>query len=194
MLVLAIDPGPEQSAYVVWDGLNFQAMEILPNDDLLSILRTGHTRAQVLAIEQIKSYGKAVSDTIFNTVFWSGRFVEAWNWNRKLPWHRIPRMEIKMHLCHAANVKDSNIRCALIDRFEPGLKPKERPKGILKGLAGDTWAAFALAVTWIDKYDEPFTTKLKEAFHVELSTPTDSNAPLRSKDMPRVRNLIYPGI
>ena len=151
MIIFALDPGPKKSALVVWDGKEIDFAEILPNEygrdeSILNHLHQPGRIDPVLVIEQVKSYGMAVGDTIFETVFWSGRFAQAWQGK----WSRMPRMDVKIHLCHQARAKDSNIRQALIDRFEPDLEPKKRPKGILKGLKADLWAAMALAVTYYD--------------------------------------------
>lgn len=157
MIVLAIDPGPVQSAAVMWDGSKILPLcvypeiiqsAILPNGTMLNYLKEKPNPAHVLVIEQIKSYGMAVSDSIFDTVFWTGRFVQAWEPGK---WVRVPRMDVKIHLCHQAKAKDANIAQALKDRFEPGLLPKQRPKGLLRNLRKDLWAAFALAVTYLDK-------------------------------------------
>lgn len=153
MIVLAIDPGPVQSAWVAWDGNEILGCEIKDNDLVIQLLNIGLLAPrtcypEILVIEQIKSYGMAVSDSIFDTVFWTGRFVQAWEPGK---WVRVPRMDVKIHLCHQAKAKDANIAQALKDRFEPGLLPKQRPKGLLRNLRKDLWAAFALAVTYLDK-------------------------------------------
>jgi len=143
MIVLAIDPGPERSAIVEWDGKTILHFRIAPNDTLLcEDFPMSH--AGIMVIEQIKSYGMAVSDSIFNTVFWTGRFCQAW----KGPWSRVPRREVKLHLCGSMRAKDSNIRQALIDRFgAPGTK---KAPGLTYGISKDLWQAFALAVYWTD--------------------------------------------
>ena len=116
--------------------------EVLPNDVLLAMLYN-FVEANMV-VEQIKSYGMSVSDSIFDTVFWSGRFCEACK-----SWTRIPRMEVKLHICRDSRAKDGNIRQALIDRFgSPGTK---KEPGLTYGLKKDLWQAFALAVTWWDK-------------------------------------------
>ena len=62
---------------------------------------------------------------------------------------RIKRLEVKLWLCHDSKAKDANIRQALIDRFGPvGTKNNPAP---MFGMAGDMWAALAVAVTWWDK-------------------------------------------
>jgi len=147
MKIIAIDPGPTQSAFVIWDGTLIIATEILKNDNLLELIAEYPHKTFPMVIEQVRSYGMPVGATIFDTVFWSGRFYQAW----KGPKYQMPRLEVKQHICHNSRAKDSNIRQALIDRLEPDLKPRQRPKGILKGLVRDQWAAMALAVTFLEK-------------------------------------------
>ena len=149
--VLAIDPGPKESAFVVWDGDRVLEARKEPNDELLERILVTSSRRLVgqVVIEQIRSYGMAVSADIFDTVEWSGRFHQA---SKPLPFEYIPRMMVKMHLCHDSRAKDSNIRQALIDRF--GLVPTKKVPNPCYGdhkLAGDEWQAFALAVTYFDK-------------------------------------------
>ena len=153
MNVLAIDPGPEQSAFIIWDGGQILDKGIHPNDVILCGIRDGYwmCNSDVCIIEQIKCYGMPASDSIFDTVYWTGRFREAWG--NKGFFDRIPRMTVKMHLCHNSRARDSNIRQALIDRFgAPGTKKNQ---GLTYGVKKDIWAAFALAVTWYDKEGKP---------------------------------------
>ena len=150
MRVFAIDPGPEKSAYVIWDGARITEKEIIPNRIVLGEIANFRYRSgkDILAIEKVCSYGMTVGDSVFETVYWSGRFAQIWNKDGFL--RRVPRMDVKMHICHNSRAKDSNIIQALKDRFEPGLLPRQRPKGLLKGLKADLWQAFALAVYWMD--------------------------------------------
>jgi hypothetical protein len=152
MNLLAIDPGPTQSAYVIWDGKKILDKRIEMNLPLLCYLRNpsvywdAATWPEALVIEQIKSYGMSVSDTIFETVYWTGRFREAWGTQGFFD--RYPRMTIKMHLCHNSRAKDGNIRQALIDRLGgPGTK---KQPGATYGCSKDIWAALALAITAFD--------------------------------------------
>ena len=76
MTVFAIDPGSEQSAWVLWDGAKLLSSGIIPNEDMLTRLAAfaaTDTRAQ-FACERIASYGMAVGNEVFDTCFWSGRF------------------------------------------------------------------------------------------------------------------------
>ncbi len=141
--ILAIDPGPLQSGLVVWNGTSILYLEIVDNERII-LEDLNLIEADVLVIEQIKSYGMSVSDSIFDTVFWTGRFCQKWEGD----WFRVPRREVKMHLCGTMRAKDSNIRQALIDRFgPPGVK---KSPGLTYGLKKDLWSAFALGVTWMD--------------------------------------------
>lgn len=148
-MIVAIDPGTEQSAYIAWHGGRFgvppyvDRLGIVPNAQLVKILRAWYdpSGAPMLIIEKVESFGMAVGWETFETVFWSGRFAQAWG----APFDRIGRREIKLHLCGSARAKDANIRQALIDRFgPPGTKKKP---GTLYGVKTHLWAALAVAVT-----------------------------------------------
>jgi hypothetical protein len=153
-MILAIDPGPEQSAYVLWDGAAIHEHGKEPNSSVLSYvigsrMLLGEPR---LAIEKIASYGMAVGAEVFETCVWSGRFMQAFGADKC---DRITRGEVKMHLCGSMRAKDANIRQALIDRFggkERAIGKKAAP-GPLFGISGDVWAALAVAVTWHDKQE-----------------------------------------
>lgn len=155
--VMAIDPGPAESAFVIWDGSQILDKGIVTNHDLVASL----TRADkgfscvpdVCIIEQIKSYGMTVSDSIFDTVYWSGRMAQAWISAKDSFFDRMPRMAVKMHICHDSRARDSNIRQALIDRFggrDKAIGKKNNP-GIFYQVRKDEWSALALGVTWIDQ-------------------------------------------
>ena len=118
---MAIDPGPEQSAYVSWDGEKIDLCAISHNEDILDIVYYNIGLFK-LVIEQVVSMGMPVGKDVFETVFWTGRFCEAMA-SEGHKFDRIPRHAVKMHLCGSMKAKDSNIRQALIDRFgKPGTK------------------------------------------------------------------------
>ena len=140
--LLAIDPGPEHSALIRWDGAAISIKQYAGNAEILSLLRDRSGCAEPLVIERIACYGMAVGAEVFETVFWSGRFAQAYGVELV---SRIARLQVKLHLCHDSRAKDANIRQALIDKFgKPGTK---KEPGVLYGIAGDLWAALALAVT-----------------------------------------------
>ena len=143
MKVIAIDPGSEQSALVVWDGIRISRAVIDSNINIISYLRS-NTEADSFAIEMIASYGMPVGKTVFETCVWIGRFIQAWG----KPYKQVYRIKVKNHLCHSSKAKDSHIRQALIDRFgAPGTK---KEPGALYGLKKDLWAAFAVGVCYYD--------------------------------------------
>lgn len=164
MRVLAIDPGTTKSAYVVYDSLDIaRPVHAFDKDrdnewmramirDPIAFLGSNGTMLDALAIEMIASYGMAVGREVFETCVHIGRFAQCWRSGEDLSCWFMVRTEVKMHLCHSARAGDSNIRQALIDRFG-GSKAigRKKTQGPLFGIAGDCWAALALAVTFADQ-------------------------------------------
>lgn len=147
--ILAIDPGPKESAWMLFrDGKPLRFGKEL-NDAVMDHIIDNVWRLNTdLVIEQVKSYGMAVGEEVFETVFWSGRFAQA----SGLKFYRIGRQDVKSHLCRSMRAKDTNIRQALIDRYggkAEAIGTKKRP-GPLYGISGDCWAALAVAVTWAE--------------------------------------------
>lgn len=144
-LLYAIDPGPETSAIVlikrgrVTGGLH-------PNQELRDAMLGPLTKPGHLVIEQVESFGMPVGREVFETVFWSGRFAEAWqSKGAGFSWSRIGRKEIKLTLCGNARAKDPHIRQALIDRH--GGPACIKKGGALAGVKSHLWAALAVAET-----------------------------------------------
>jgi hypothetical protein len=143
--VAGIDPGPEESALVLFDGQRvvnavYQANEFV----LAELIRLAG--ACLLVIEKIASFGMPVGAEVFETVYWSGRFAQAYGVEHV---ERITRIDVKMHLCHSPRAKDANIRQALIDRF--GKVGTKKNPGPLYGISGDLLSALAVAVTQHDR-------------------------------------------
>jgi hypothetical protein len=118
--VLAIDPGPEQSALLGYDTERRQILDkmILENPKALHDVRHLESLYDHLVLEWITSYGMAVGSEVFDTCRWCGRFEEAWGGDVTL----LTRRVIKLHLCGTTRAKDANVRQALLDRFGPGKK------------------------------------------------------------------------
>ncbi len=156
MIVYGLDPGTEKSSLVGFNGESVIRHEEWSNREMLILLKPlsqGINQAGgVLVIEQIESFGMAVGREVFETVFWTGRFAEAWCPKR---FERMPRRIVKQHLCHTARATDANIRQALIDRFGPATEKaigsKKQP-GPLFGIKSHCWAALAVAITWFDQH------------------------------------------
>lgn len=146
-MIYALDPGYEESAIVgLADGGRVVHAIKERNEQLLADLQT-RTSGDVLVIEQIESFGMAVGRTVFETVFWAGRFAQAWPG----PWDRLPRSTVKLTICRSRRANDSEIRQAIIDRYGPtkelAIGTKAAP-GPLYGFKSDLWAALALGLTY----------------------------------------------
>lgn len=153
-VILAVDPGPTRSAWLVLNGATsgIRAFAISPNPELLDQLRAGLSGdVDVVVIEKVESFGMAVGAEVFDTVHWSGRFTEAVE-RHGVRVSGLPRRAVKLHLCGSARAKDPNVRQALIDRFggSAAIGTKRAP-GPLHGIANDVWAALAVAVTAADQ-------------------------------------------
>lgn len=150
--IIGIDPGSSESAYVVWDGKKVIDKAKTPNHELLKLLKDSNS-FQEAVIEQIASYGMAVGETVFDTVFWTGRFAQALR-DRNIPTARLKRKEIVTHICNTPKAKDGNVIQALIDRFAPTTPNKgkgtKKDPGFFYGFFKDIWQAFAVAVVWGD--------------------------------------------
>ena len=150
MKILAIDPGPAESAWVVLTGYSCEALpdvEEFGKEASAGLLaRIDSCGYGAVVIEKIASYGMPVGAEIFETVFWSGRFAErAWITGATSV-ERIERLRVKLQLCRDSRAKDANIRQALIDRYGgPGAIKKGGP---LYKVSKDAWAALAVGVTY----------------------------------------------
>lgn len=151
--ILAIDPGNERSAYVVYrdgDVIDFGIEENTELIDKVLGIERDFDGCNHMAIEMIASYGMPVGATVFETCLWIGRFIQAWN----AKFTKVYRKDVKMHLCHSMRAKDSNIRQAIIDRYpasgggkNPQVGIKSQP-GPLFGISKDVWAALGVAITF----------------------------------------------
>ncbi len=146
-MILAIDPGNEESAYCFIDIQTYKAIEFgkVTNEELLEKINKTDCEKIDLVIEMVASYGMAVGREVFETCVWIGRFIQAHNYK----WNYIYRREEKLHLCGSMRAKDSNIRQALIDRF--GTVGKKKDPGWFFGFKKDIWSAYAVGVTYLDK-------------------------------------------
>jgi hypothetical protein len=147
--VIAVDPGPVESALVVFDGAAPTLLRYAANDEILALLRTLRASDSPCVIEMIASYGMAVGAEVFETCVVIGRFIEAYGAERV---HRITRGQVKMLLCQSMRAKDANIRQAILDKFggKAAAIGSKRQPGPLRGLTGDLWAALAVGITYWD--------------------------------------------
>lgn len=161
-MILAIDPGNVESAYVIVE------------NDLSRVIEKGKTLNPILlralaiwnykygcsidyfAIEGIQSYGMAVGKSVFETCYFIGRLIESGERDLHIEPTLIYRMEEKMCLCHSTKAKDSNIRQALVDIYAPntpnGGKGTKKSPGYFYGFKSDIYSALAVAHTYKKKY------------------------------------------
>lgn len=156
--ILALDPGPEQTGWVLFDG-ELHGSGVLPNAELLGYLSIGLAPVRggslegppTIAIEMIASYGMPVGREVFETCVWIGRFMQAWHSPDAV--RLVYRKDVKMHLCGTSKAKDPNVRQALLDLFPrtgggatPQVGTKGQP-GPLYGVSTHAWPALGVAVT-----------------------------------------------
>lgn len=161
MIVLAIDPGPEVSAAVLYDGHpttpGLIECKRAPNAELREWIRrsgpaAGYARA-TMAIEMVASYGMPVGREVFETCVEIGRYIQLWSQLADRPVIRVYRREVKLHLCGTVRATDATVRRALLDRFGPGrskaVGTKSSP-GPLYGVCNDLWQALGVAIVVCD--------------------------------------------
>jgi len=171
MRILAIDPGPTQSGVVVYGEGGVIYAKQRDNEIFVAELRAEKWGPEIwgemveidlLAIEWIENYGYAVGRDVFQTVYWIGRFAEAW-WATS-SCLLIPRRDVKIALCGKSTyrdpvtgsmkgIQDKHIRRAIINRFPargggktPAVGTKAKP-GPLYGMKSHLWSALAVALT-----------------------------------------------
>lgn len=152
--IVAIDPGNASSAWCVLDGERVLGFAKEPNSEVLIRCRREWSPldargCDLLAVEMVQSFGMPVGREVFETVLWTGRYIEAWE-RRQGKFQLVYRKDVKLYLCQSMRAKDSNIRAALLDRFGPGREKaigNKRQPGPLYGLSGDCWSALAVGLT-----------------------------------------------
>lgn len=154
--ILAIDPGPTESAWVIYDPAENRVIDCGHecNDDMAEMLRPPGVTCRDLCIEMIACYGMAVGKDVFETCLWIGRYMECWRDVGEA--NLVYRRDVKLTLCNSARAKDANVRQALLDRFPrtgggatPQVGTKSKP-GPLFGVSKHIWAALGVAVTWAE--------------------------------------------
>jgi len=159
MIVIGIDPGEKKSALVVLqkrEGKNWTITikDIMPNTIVKKMvqacLQLSPGPGKYIVIEKMVNYNQKVGASVFSTVEWVGRFKECFelepNCTEVIS---MPRKPAVGHLCDFGHDGDKEVREALIKRFgDPGTKAKP---GVLYEFSNHTWAALAIAVTYIDK-------------------------------------------
>jgi hypothetical protein len=152
MIVMAIDPGNIDTAYVLSD--NYIPLEFAKTDNKSVRDKIIERSPDQIYIEMIASYGMGVGKEVFETCVEIGRLVQIAAWCN-IPYELIYRKDVKLNLCGSPRAKDSNVIQALKDRF--GDKGTKANKGFFFGFSKDVWQAYAVLVTGLDKQKEVTT-------------------------------------
>jgi len=146
-LVITIDPGSVQSAFIVTEGSIIDKGIIL-NDLMVSKLLSYGNSDAVVVIEEIKSYGMPVGQSVIDTCYIIGRLVQVCIANG-IDYHMVPRKTIVTSLCGSSNAGDTNVRQVLRDNYT---------KTQLKGIKYDLWASLAIYHWYISDPSSPLRT------------------------------------
>lgn len=140
-MIVAIDPGTDESGFVLFHDRAVVDSGVAPNADIRDMVIAHKGKGHTLAIEMIASYGMPVGREVFETCVFIGRLVEIWGDEARL----VFRKDVKMHVCGSPRAKDGNIRQALLDLLGPA-GTKKAP-GPTYGVKSHAWAALGVAVT-----------------------------------------------
>jgi hypothetical protein len=143
-MILAIDPGNEQSAFVVFDEKTEKILDFgkFDNEALYLQVRLLSETTDVCCIEMLSAYGQ-VGKTVLDTCVWCGIFAEAYG-RHKVEF--LFRKSIVTALTGSPRSNDSAIRTLMITRFGNGNTRSKQTGNILEGLTADMWQALAIAV------------------------------------------------
>jgi hypothetical protein len=160
--LVAIDPGPVETAVVVLDGFGRVSCKFkIENRGVLAWLGERHAcKAEgEYIIEYPAPRGQPMYSQLVDTIFWIGRFTEALARSaQESSIHFMDRKDVKMHLCNRSSANDAQIRAALISKYSgkvvgasvDPIGSKAKP-GPLYGIKSDLWAALAVAVTFRER-------------------------------------------
>ena len=146
--ILAIDPGPTRSAYVILALGEPTATAKLPNEEVLAI--AAKWPGDVTVIEWITVASIAGAE-IYQTCRWVGRFEQV----SGVPVVLLPRSDVVAHFFGKRNVKgaDGLIRRQMLDRWGgDAAKGVRANPGPLYRFHADCWQALGLAVCWSETH------------------------------------------
>jgi hypothetical protein len=155
MILLAIDPGPTKSAYVLWDT---EKHDFVRDDDGKSVIGLAENHfvmgfvheictphqgvrfplPELVAIETPQNYGNQMGRETLETLIFVGRLIEIVYRLQSTTTKLYARPSIKGQV---GGRNDSEIRSSLIMRYGASRKGEK-----LEGVKNDIWAALALAV------------------------------------------------
>lgn len=144
MKILAVDPGPEKSAFVLWD-TSEQIIELtghINTQELIFDLPQLVKDADLVAIEMVQSYGQGVGRTIFLTCLFVGQMIYRLHGHKTVKMYGRPTIKGQI-----GGRNDAEVRASLRMRFcSCGSKGACRKGCKLHKINNDQRAALALAV------------------------------------------------
>ncbi len=154
MRILALDPGNEQTGYVVWctKTKTMKAKGTLPNSSLLSMIadQEASIRAGVLAVEDVISYGMRVGKSTFDTCKWIGRFENEWKNSFEGQVFYISSPDARDFVTGNSRARDKDVKEAICDKHYGGITKatgtKKEP-GPMFGVGKHEWPALAVALS-----------------------------------------------
>ena len=138
-MILAIDPGTHQSGYCLYDAGRVITSGVMDNHDLLKIV--ADDRSDVLAIEKVVSYGRAVGQEVFDTCEWAGRFRQVWGCPDETL--SVTRLQVKQALGLKGADDEAKVNKRL--REVVGDKGTKANPGPTFGVTSHAWAALGVA-------------------------------------------------
>jgi len=166
--ILAIDPGPVESAYVLLGRGEIREHAKVTNHMMLRILANWHAVDFVVIEKPVHYHHMHIKmEPMYDTLRWIGRFEQHLAWLQMHDRLRfVTRKDVASHVCRAMTGKlnDAAVRQAMLDRWGPQTVPvtAEEQAGIPKskrrkskpgpthGITKDQWAALAVATWWLD--------------------------------------------
>lgn len=154
MIVLGLDPGPEETGVAFYDSdadHPFQ-FDVCDNQTVLDrYLYSYEFYADCMAFEGFRDYGTAVGETTWFACLAMGGFLEAWKKEKKRPAFVVYNQEVRAHFTgRVRGIKDADLKRAIRGRWgEPGTK---KNPGVLYTIKGKSHAynALGVAVTFIE--------------------------------------------
>lgn len=143
--ILAVDPGPTRSAWVLLDGDRITAHGIDANHLVLAAVNAYRHAGATIVIEDVEPRQQPLGREVADTLRWIGRFYQEACPGRDA--HLLTRRAVtRHHIDGGTKGADGRIRSALIDRWDG--RDAIRKGGPLHGIRADEWQALALAVAW----------------------------------------------
>jgi hypothetical protein len=150
MIILGIDPGNIESAYLCLNGENkILHFGKVINEKLLLFIHKNWNKIDHIGIEIIASYGMTCGKTVFDTCIFIGRIQQKLidlGYSNQISF--LARKTIVTHICDNPKANDAAVHEAMVVRY--GDKGKRNNPGPTFGIKADIWSALAIATYCTD--------------------------------------------